>query len=65
MINKDMTILEILQLYPEAYEVLEGFGMKCSECMAVGEESLEKSARRHNVNLSDLQKELNKLVEKT
>jgi hybrid cluster-associated redox disulfide protein len=65
MIHKEMTILQVLQLYPEAYKVLENFGMKCGECLAVGEENLEKSARRHNVNLLVLLAELNKLAEQT
>jgi len=64
-LHKEMTIMQILQLYPEAYKVLESFGMKCSECLAMGEESLEQSARRHNVNLQVLLAELNKLAEES
>ena len=56
MINKDMTILQILQLYPETSTKFWRVSVwKCSECMAAGEESLEKECQRHNVNLSDLQ----------
>ncbi|MDO9535749.1 MAG: DUF1858 domain-containing protein [Bacillota bacterium] len=61
MINKKMTILEILKRYPDAYHILEGFGMKCSECMAVDEEDLETCAWRHNVDLQALITELNQL----
>jgi hybrid cluster-associated redox disulfide protein len=61
MIDKKMTILEILKLVPDAYHILEGFGMKCSECMAVAEEDLETCAWRHNVDLKELIARLNEL----
>ncbi len=61
-IHKEMTIWQLLQLYPKASEILENFGMKCSECMALQEETLEKSAKRHNLNLTKLLADLNKLL---
>lgn len=61
MINKKMTILEILKRYPDAYDILEEFGMKCSECMAVAEEDLETCAWRHNVDLKALITKLSEL----
>lgn len=59
MIHKDMIVFEVLQHYPEATQVLEKYGMKCSECLAVMEESLEISAKKHNVDLDILLNELN------
>lgn len=64
MIHKEMTIFEILQLYPDAYEVLESFGMACGECLGQMNESLEKGAKRHNVDLEKILKKLNELVKK-
>ena len=63
VIHKDMNIFEILQQYPGAKAVLESFGMRCSECLAVVNESLAQSALRHNVELESLLVALNKLRE--
>lgn len=61
-IHKDMIIFELLQACPSAAKVLEEHGLKCSECMAVITESLEKGALRHGlvlqVVLEALQKEV-------
>ncbi len=57
-IYKEMTIFEILQNYPGTSEVLEQFGMPCCECLAQMEESLEKGAKRHRVDLDLLIEEL-------
>ncbi|MEW5921143.1 MAG: DUF1858 domain-containing protein [Bacillota bacterium] len=61
IINKDMIIFDILQQFPEAEKVLESFGMRCSECLAVVNENLAQSAVRHNVELESLLTALNKL----
>ena len=41
MINKDMTIGEIIRLKPEAAEVLMNFGFGCVGCPASQMETLE------------------------
>lgn len=61
-IHKKMTIWQVLQLCPDADKILENFGMKCNECMAIQEETLEKCSKRHNLNLDKLMAELNKLL---
>lgn len=66
-IHKGMTIFELLQSYPPAARVLKRYGLKCGECMAVLDESLEKGVLRHGLDLNSileaLHKELNIHVE--
>ncbi|MBS4020922.1 MAG: DUF1858 domain-containing protein [Dethiobacter sp.] len=61
MITKDMTIFEIIRSHPKAIEVFKAHEMGCGGCLAVMDESVEKGARRHGVNLDKLLKDLNSL----
>ncbi|KKM12949.1 disulfide oxidoreductase [Clostridiales bacterium PH28_bin88] len=62
MITKDMSILEVLQAYPQARDVFARHGMGCIECMGAEGESLEDGARMHGLNLQVLLEDLNRLV---
>lgn len=60
MINKDMTIGEIIRENPMAADVLMSFGMGCVGCPSAQAETLEEAAMVHSINLDGLLEELNK-----
>ena len=59
-ITKDMKFSEILELKPEAGEILFEAGMMCFGCPMASQETLEEGCKAHG--LSD--KDINKIVEK-
>lgn len=60
MINKEMTIGEVIRQKPEAAEVLMSFGMGCVGCPSAQAESVEEAAIVHGINLDALMEALNK-----
>lgn len=60
MIDKDMTIGELMEKYPEKAEVLMNAGMHCIGCLAASGETLEQACEVHEIEVNDLLKELNK-----
>ncbi|MGL5244739.1 MAG: DUF1858 domain-containing protein [Sarcina sp.] len=60
MINKDMTIGEILRVKPNAAEILMSFGMGCVGCPSAQAETIEEAAIVHGINLEALVEALNK-----
>lgn len=60
MINKDMTIGEIVRLKEESIEVLMSFGMGCVGCPSAQAETLEEAAQVHGLSLDTLLEALNK-----
>lgn len=63
MIDKSMTIYEVMQLNPEAADVLTGFGMHCLHCPTARGESLEQAARVHGIDIDEMVDKLNELFE--
>ena len=59
MITKEMTISEILRLYPETLPVLESYGLDCYDCQIAEFEQLEHGASVHKVDIDALVTELN------
>ncbi|SHI99634.1 hybrid cluster protein-associated redox disulfide domain-containing protein [Clostridium amylolyticum] len=59
-ITKDMTIGDIIMLYPEAIDVLMGMGLGCIGCPASQVETLEESAMVHGLDLDMMLQELNR-----
>ncbi len=59
-ITKKMKFSEILELKPEAGEILFEAGMMCFGCPMASQETLEEGCKAHG--LSD--KDINKIVEK-
>ena len=59
MINKDHTIGEILELNPNAAEILSGFGMGCLGCPSAQVESIEQACEVHGLNLEEVLTALN------
>ncbi len=62
MITKDMTIGEIVRLYPQTLEVFQKFGLDCFECQVAEFEKLEHGAGVHKVDVDKLLEELNRLI---
>lgn len=62
MINKDLTIMELLQNYPETADKLKAMGMGCSICMGAATETIEQGVKAHGLNLEKVLSELNECI---
>ena len=62
MINKNMTISEVLNLNENLKDVLMGFGMHCFSCPCALAETLEEAAEVHEIDIDLLVKKLNEAV---
>ena len=60
MIEKTMTIEQILEAHPEKADILLEAGMHCLSCPASQMESLAEACEVHGINVDELLKELNK-----
>lgn len=60
MINKDMTIGDLMRQKPEAAEILMSFGMGCVGCPSSQAETIEEAAMVHGLNLEGLMEALSK-----
>ena len=60
IINKDMTIGEILVLKPSTISTLMNIGMSCVGCPASHMETIEEAAYVHGVDVDSLVDALNK-----
>ena len=59
MIEKTMTIGELLQTAPEKAEILLAAGMHCLGCPASQAETLAEACEVHGIDVEELLKELN------
>ncbi len=59
MITKDMKIVEVLQVKPEAARVFGRYGMGCIHCLMAHTETVEEAAAVHGVDVNDMLAELN------
>ena len=59
MITKDQTIGEVLQLNPNAANILMRFGMGCLGCPSSQVESIEQACEVHGLNLEEVLVALN------
>ena len=60
MITKDMGIVDLVQKYPKAGQLLMASGMGCVGCMAAQFETIEQGATAHGMNADALVEMLNK-----
>jgi len=58
-INRKMSIVEIVQTYPDTVSVFQNFGMGCLGCMAAQFETLEDGCLVHGIDPDQLVKALN------
>ena len=61
-IDKSMSIIEIVQKYPQTAEVFRGYGMGCLGCVAARFENLEQGASAHGIDVAALVADLNKAI---
>lgn len=64
MLTKEMSIMEVVQKYPETIAVFQEFGMGCIGCAAAHFETIEQGANAHGMDIPALMEALNKAVEK-
>ena len=63
-ITKEMSIMDIVQTYPETIEVFARNGLGCIGCAAARFENLEAGAKVHGLNPDQLVDELNEVLVK-
>ena len=61
-ITKDMSIMEVVQKYPDTVEVFMNSGMGCLGCAAAHFEYIEQGALAHGIDIDSLMKGLNDVV---
>lgn len=62
-INKEMTIAEVVNKFPNTVPVFHRHGMSCLGCPATQYENVEQGAMIHGLDVDQLIEELNKAVE--
>lgn len=61
-ITKEMSIIEIVQNYPESLEVFAKYGLGCIGCAAAKFENLEAGAKVHGIDPDKMVEEINALI---
>ena len=61
-INKEMSIGEVVQTYPQTIEVFLKHGLMCFGCAIARFENIEQGATAHGINVPALIKDLNTVV---
>lgn len=61
-VTKEMSIIEIVQNYPQALEVFAKYGLGCIGCAAARFENLEAGAKVHGVDPDQMVEEINALI---
>ena len=64
MINKDMSINEVVRKHPETIPIFEKFGLGCVGCEAALFENIEQGAEVHGIDVETLIKSLNNIIAK-
>lgn len=64
MINRKMSIEEIVRKYPETVATFERYGLGCVGCQAALFENVEQGAEVHGIDVEALVKDLNSQIEK-
>ena len=59
MIEKDMTIGELLEKFPEKADILLEAGMHCLGCPASQMETLEEACDVHGIDVNEVVEKLN------
>ncbi|MDP4127827.1 MAG: DUF1858 domain-containing protein [Bacillota bacterium] len=63
MLTKEMTVGQVLKLYPQTVQIFLELGMHCLGCPSSTTESLEGAALTHGRNVDKLVAQLNKAIE--
>lgn len=59
MINKDMTIMEVIQANRAAVQVFASYGMGCIGCLAASGETVAQAAAHHGIDIDEMIEKLN------
>lgn len=62
-VTKEMSIIDIVQTYPESLEVFAKYGLGCVGCAAARFENLEAGAKVHGFDPDEMVAEINALIE--
>lgn len=62
MLTKEMTVGQVLKLYPQTVQIFLELGMHCLGCPSSSMESLEGAALTHGRNADELVERLNKAI---
>ena len=62
MINKRMSIEEVVKRYPETRITFEHYGLGCIGCQAALFESIEQGAEVHGIDVESLISDLNREI---
>ena len=62
-ITKEMSSMEVVQKYPDTVPVFMSSGMGCIGCAAAHFENIEQGAGAHGIDIDELIKNLNAVVE--
>lgn len=63
MITRNMTIEEVVRRYPATIAVFRRFGLDCMDCQIAQFEQVQHGAGVHKVNVEELLKELNRVIQ--
>lgn len=63
-VTKEMSIIDIVQNYPETMEVFARYGLGCIGCAAARFENLEAGARVHGIDPDKLVADINAAISK-
>ena len=61
-ITKEMSIMEVVQKYPDTAEVFMNAGMGCLGCAAARFENIGQGASAHGIDIDALMEGLNKVA---
>ena len=61
-VTKDMSIIDVVQKYPESLEVFAKYGLGCVGCAAAKFENLEAGAKVHGIDPDTMVKEINAAI---
>lgn len=64
MINKNMSINEVVRKHPETIPIFEKFGLGCVGCEAALFENIEQGAEVHGIDVETLITSLNSIITK-
>jgi hybrid cluster-associated redox disulfide protein len=64
MINKNMSIHEVVRKHPKTIPIFEEFGLGCIGCQAALFENIEEGAKVHGIDVETLITNLNSIVTK-
>ena len=61
-VTKDMSIIEIVQQYPQSLSVFAKYGLGCIGCAAAKFENLEAGARVHGFDPDQMVADINEAI---